>query len=99
MALRRTRLPDDARARMGLGRRERVLAAGALTDGWAATTTRDLHVLRAGTEAMARPWYLVDGARLDVESATLTVTWVDGLPPTELPLADERDVALARAVH
>lgn len=99
MALRRTRLPADVRERLGLARRQRVLAFGALTDGWAAATTANLHVLRDGMDPLVREWYLVDGARLDVESATLTVTWVDGLRPTELPLADDRDVALARTVH
>ena len=41
----------------------------------------------------------VDGARLDPATAELTVTWVDGLPPTVLRLADDRDVSLPRTLH
>jgi hypothetical protein len=99
MPLRRTRLPDDVREQLGIPRRGRVLASGRLTDGWAAATLPALHVAREGAEPLRREWYLVDGARLDVESATLTVTWVDGLPPTDLPLAEDAGVALPRAVH
>lgn len=98
MRLRPTRLPDDARTTLGLSRGVRVLAVARLTDGWAAATTEQLLVLRDGA-VVARPWHLVDGARLDAEAATLSVTWVDGHRPTDLPLADDRDVSLARVLH
>lgn len=98
MPLRRTRLPDDARTELGLGTRTRVLAVAQLTDGWAAATAEQLLVLRDGA-VVTRPWHLVDGARLDAQTATLTVTWVDGHRTTDLPLADDRDVRLARVLH
>ncbi|WP_199421980.1 hypothetical protein [Actinotalea solisilvae] len=91
------RLPDDVRGSLELRRGEKVLATAPLTDGWAVATTLHLHV--AGAGALRRAWSDVDGARLDPETAELTVTWVDGSPASVLHLDAEHARVLARAVH
>lgn len=91
------RLPDDVRGSLGLRRGEKVLATAPLTDGWAVATTLHLHL--AGLTALRRPWSDVDGARLDPETAELTVTWVDGSPASVLHLDAEHARTLTRAVH
>ena len=97
---RRARLPATVQARLDLPRGDRVLAVAELTDGWAVASTRRLHVLmNDGSAATARAWSDVDAARLDAETAQLTLTWVDGVPATVLRLADDASVVLPRAVH
>lgn len=91
------RLPDDVRRTLPLRRGEKVLATAPLTDGWAVATTQHLHVV--GAQPLHRSWSDVDGARLDPESAELTVTWVDGSPAAVLHLDADHARALAGAVH
>ncbi len=91
------RLPDDVRATLEV--RGPVLAFARLSDdGWAAGTRDGLHVL-LGEQTVVRRWTEVDGARLDAESETLTVTWVDGSPATVLALAEGPRARLPRLVH
>lgn len=96
---RRTPLPADVRDRLDLPTGDRVVAAGRLEDGWAVASLLRLHLVRDDGSAQVRAWSDVDGARLDPEAATLTVTWVDGTSATTLHLTDTRDDSLARAVH
>ncbi|MCU1432872.1 MAG: hypothetical protein JWP95_1977 [Actinotalea sp.] len=98
---RRTRLPDDVRARLDLASGDRVIAVAELVDGWVAASVRALHVATDDVTGpvTARDWSLVDGARLDAETSELVVTWVDGVAPSVLQLADDRSIALPRAVH
>ena len=96
---RRARMPDDVRVRLHLERGDRILATALLTDGWAAATTRALHVAIDGEEPVHHAWSDVDAGRLDPEAAELTIAWVDGSPSTVLHLADNRSVNLPRAVH
>lgn len=91
------RLPDDVRRSLDLRRGEKVLARAPLADGWALATTQHLHLVR--DERLRRAWSDVDGARLDPETAELTVTWVDGSAPSVLRLEAEHARALVRAVH
>lgn len=80
-------LPDDVRARLDLTAREKVLAHARLTGGWAVATTYGLAVVPDDGEGLRRPWTSVGTARLDGETATLTVEWMDA-EPTALHLAD-----------
>ena len=97
---RRARLPATALARLHLPRGDRVLAAAEITGGWVVASTQRLHVLPDdAASASARPWCEVDAARLEAETAQLTVTWVDGTPPTVVRLVDDTSIALPRAVH
>lgn len=91
------RLPDDVRRALELRRGEKVLATAPLTDGWALATNQHLHLV--GGERLRRPWSDVDGARLDPDTADLTVTWVDGSTPSVLHLDAENARALTRTVH
>jgi len=86
---RRSALPDDVRARLGVRAGERVLAHARLTDGWAAATTHALVVVPDDGPELRRPWTDVSVARLDAEEAAVAVEWVDG-SETRLGLADER---------
>ena len=100
MSLLRRSLPDDVRAALDLARGERVLATGRLTDGWAVATTRGLAVVptgAAGTAGLRRPWSDVSTGRLDPDTETLTVEWVDGAAPTVLHLSDARGLAFPAA--
>ena len=90
-------LPDDVRRRLDL-EGDAVLASAETTLGWVVGTRRGLRVVEAET-VLARYWSDVDGARLDPETATLSVTWVDGTAPTHVVLADPTTTALARLVH
>ena len=99
---RRASMPDDVRARLDLPRGDRLIAVAELTDGWAAASIHALHVVAPDANeptALRRPWCEIDSARLDPGTAALTITWVDGRAPTVLHLADDRSVALPRAVH
>ncbi|NTW38899.1 MAG: hypothetical protein HGA44_03265 [Cellulomonadaceae bacterium] len=91
-------LPGDVRERLGLSHHQPTLAIGRLTDGWAVATSTRLHAV-VGDDVVVRDWSDVDGARLDTEGATLTVTWVDGTRPTVMHIADDRAVGLPRVVH
>lgn len=92
------RLPDDVRDGLGLAGR-RTLAVAPVGDGWAVATPDGLHVAREGREPFHRAWSDVDGARLDPETAELTVSWVDGTPATVLHLTDEGARAFPRVLH
>ena len=83
-------LPDDVRARLALPSGDRILAVAELADGWAVASAHRLHVLAGEGGATGRPWSEVSGARMDPADAVLTVTWVDGTPPTALALVDDR---------
>jgi len=98
---RRTRLPDEIRARFDLPGGDRVIAVAELADGWAAASIRALHVATDDVvgPVPARAWSDVDGARLDTPTSELTITWVDGSEATVLRLADDRSIALPRAIH
>lgn len=100
---RRSPLPADVRARLGLAHGERVLAHARLADGWAAATTHRLVVVpdESGSagEAIRREWSDVAVARLDPESATIVVEWVDAAEPTRLRLGDGRSTRLADALR
>lgn len=93
------RLPDDVRRTLELRRGETVLASAPLSDegGWVVATNQHLQV--RGGEVLRRAWSDVDGARLDPETAELTVTWVDGGAPTVLRLDADHARTLARTVH
>jgi len=99
--LRRPALPDDVRATLGLARGEHVLAVGRLTGGWAVATTHRLAVVpelvTAEGSGLRRPWTDVSTGRLDPESETLTVEWVDGAAPTVLHLTDAQTLAFPAA--
>lgn len=97
--LRRSPLPADVRALLGLARGERVLAAGRLADGWAVATTHGLAVTGVEGLAVRRPWTDVSAGRLDPQTQLLTVEWVDGATPTVLHLADAADLALPTALR
>ncbi len=92
---RRTRLPDDLRARLGPARRDTTLAVAALRDGtWAVASRRALTLL--DTQQVHRhSWTDVDHAELDPEAVVLAVAWVDG-STTDVPL-DATDSAAARS--
>lgn len=93
---RRQQLPDDAAARLGLP--DTPLAVAELADGWAVATRDGLATLR-GDDVVRRAWTDVDAARLSSETDVLTVSWVDGTSPTELPLVDRSPGGLPRVVH
>jgi hypothetical protein len=70
---RTTRLPDAARATLGLARRERVLSAARLRDGqWVAATDQAL----VGTGWRA-PWSAASHAQWYDDVGTLEVAWLD----------------------
>ncbi|GEN78595.1 hypothetical protein [Actinotalea fermentans] len=102
--LRRPALPDDVRAALELARGERVLATGRLADGWAVATTHGIAVVHPGgadaaegAAGLRRPWTDVSTGRLDPDTETLTVEWVDGATATVLHLADARSLAFPAA--
>ncbi len=88
---RSSRLPDDVRAALDLVRGERVLATGRLAEGWAVATSHRLIVAPAVGVVVRRDWTDVSTGRLDPESQTLTIEWVDAAPPSVLELEDARD--------
>jgi hypothetical protein len=93
-------LPADVRARTTLITGEAILASAELVDGWAVAGTAALHVLRNDEPVpVSHAWTDVDGARLDPETAELTIRWVDGTSPTALHLADDTATAFPRALH
>jgi hypothetical protein len=82
-------LPADVRARLDLPRDDRVVASAELVDGWAVASRRALHLAPGGAPVRRRPWCDVDRASLDPETATLSVTWVEGAVD-RLRLANDR---------
>ena len=80
-------MPADVRARLDLRGDDRVVAAAELADGWAVATRRALHLVRDGAVIRRRPWSDVDRARLDPETSTLSVVWIEG-ETDRLHLAD-----------
>lgn len=95
--LRRSPLPDDVRAALGLVRGERVLASTPLVDGWAVATTHGLVAVRPDEQGLRRDWSDVATGRLDPDAETLTVEWVDAAAPTVLRLADARSLTFPAA--
>ncbi|MBO1750672.1 hypothetical protein J4G33_02525 [Actinotalea sp. BY-33] len=93
---RRTRLPAEIRSEIGLPRDEPVLAAAPCSGGWA-VATRSRLVVSGGV--LEHPWHEVDGARLDPETRTLTITWVDGSPKAEVVLEEEGAQRFVRVLH
>ena len=94
---RRSPLPDDVRASLDLARGERVLAAGRLTDGWAVATSGRLAVVPTDGDPRRWDWSDVSTGRLDPDTETLTIEWVDGSAPTVLHLADARALGFPAA--
>ncbi|WP_250445634.1 hypothetical protein [Actinotalea sp. C106] len=93
---RRTRLPDEIRTELALPRDEPVLAAAPCRGGWAVATRARLVVTGGGFE---HPWHEVDGAKLDPETRTLTITWVDGSPTAEVVLEEDGSRRFVRVLH
>ena len=83
--------PPAAQAGLGpLGHGERVLAVAASEPWWLlATTHRFACVEPGGSVRWLRPWHEVDAASWSREAGALTVTFVDGGRPVELPLGRE----------
>lgn len=98
---RRPALPDPVRRALDLPATDRVLASAELADGsWAVATRAGLLTSDAGgTTVVQRLWSDVDRAGYDPESATITVSWVDGAPPLALRLADPRRTSLAQTLR
>jgi len=98
---RRPSLPDPVRRALGVPAPDRVLASAELTDGsWAVATRAELLTSdAAGGTVVRRPWSDVDRAGYAPETATITVTWVDGTPPLALRLADPRRTTLAQTLR
>ncbi|KZM76504.1 hypothetical protein [Cellulosimicrobium sp. I38E] len=98
---RRPSLPDPVRRALDVPADDRVLASAELTDGsWAvATRTELLTSDPTGTTVARRPWSDVDRAGYAPETATITVSWVDGGAPLALRLADARRTSLAQTLR
>ena len=90
-------MPRDVRLALGLDT-EPLAYERLADDGWVAGTRVGIHVLR-GTTVTSRAWTDVDGARLDPETDTLTLTWVDGTAPLPLALAEGWHPRFPRLVH
>jgi len=83
--------PPEAvlRALDGSAGRDRLLVAARSGSTWLLATTHRFGAIDAdGTIRWLRPWHEVDAASWGKESATLTVTFVDGGRPVTLPLTD-----------
>lgn len=98
---RRPSLPDPVRRALDVPADDRVLASAELTDGsWAVATRTELLTSDAAGETVARrPWSDVDRAGYVPETATITVSWVDGGAPLVLHLADARRTSLAQTLR
>jgi len=98
---RRPSLPDPVRRSLDVPASDRVLASAELADGsWAvATRTELLTSDPTGGVVARRPWSDVDRAGYAPETATITVSWVDGAPPLALTLADARRTSLAQTLR
>jgi len=95
---RRTVLPPDVRARLHLSRGDRVIASAEITGGWAVASRLALHATAVDGEVRRRPWADVDRARLDPDTDTITVVWVDG-ETLDLQLVNNQQPTFARAVR
>lgn len=97
---RRPTLPDPVRRSLEIPANDRVLASAELVDGsWAVATRAALLTSDATGAVASRPWCDVDRASYSPETATITVSWVDGAPPLALPLADPRRTSLAQTLR
>lgn len=98
---RRPTLPDPVRRSLDVPANDRVLASAELVDGsWAVATRAALVTSDAtGAAVSIRPWCEVDRASYAPETATITVSWVDGAAPLALPLADPRRTSLAQTLR
>ncbi len=87
----RSEPPEAALAGLApLAHGERVLAAAPSGSWWlVATNHRFACVEPGGERRWLRPWHEVDAASWSREAGALTVTFVDGGRPVELPLGHE----------
>ncbi|WP_392545264.1 hypothetical protein [Oryzobacter telluris] len=96
--LRRPGVPADVAAVIAPGHGEKLLAWAAeeRTGGTVVAGRHRLYAVAPGpdglTVALARPWHLVDAGSWEGETATLTVTWVDGEKPVRLVLPEPGQV-------
>lgn len=89
------RVPAPIVSAAGLGGRDRLLAAAPMGGGWVLAGTLTLcWVDDDGTLGGRQPWHAVDRGTWDRDTATLTVTWVDGSPRSRWPLTDAADLLL-----
>lgn len=80
-------LPEAVESALALGPGERILAvAPSGASRLVATTHRFANVGDDGTVRWLRPWHEIDAASWSRAAGALTVTFVDGGRPVELPL-------------
>jgi hypothetical protein len=89
----RPQLPGEVTAALDLPRGDRVLSFA--TDDnrgghLVASTWALSYVSTAGDLELRRPWHLVDAGSWQPETATLTVTWVDGRRPGQWTFRDQQ---------
>src|SRR6476646_7583239 len=87
----RPQLPEEVVAALDLPRCDRVLcfATDDNRGGHLVASTWALsYVSTAGDLELRRPWHLVDAGSWQPETATLTVTWVDGRRPGQWTLRE-----------
>lgn len=85
------KLPDPVRSALVLGRGERVLAWARDEATHAVVLGTNHHlcaVAASGELALRRPWHLVDAGSWSADLFQLTVTWVDGEPPSQWVLRE-----------
>lgn len=84
-------LPDGIRSALGAGRGERVLDWASDVHGTVlVATSTHLYAVADGVVAVSGPWHLVDAARWNRDTSTLTVTWVSGQPRARWVLEEGR---------
>ena len=89
----RPQLPGEVVAALDLPRGDRVLffATDDNRGGHLVASTWALScVSTAGDLELRRPWHLVDAGSWQPETATLTVTWVDGRRPGQWTFRDQQ---------
>jgi hypothetical protein len=80
------KLPGEVRTALGLGTGERVLswARDAGSGASVVATNHKLYAVGpAGGRTLDRAWHLVDAGTWSSDLFQLTVTWVDGAPPSQ----------------
>jgi hypothetical protein len=96
---RRTALPDDIRAALGLGQ-DKPLAWGELKEGgWAAATLAKLSFIVGDAGAVRRPWSDVDRASFNPQFGELTLSWVDGSPPVKFRPIEPKKSRLPQVIR
>lgn len=93
-------LPSQVRARLGLERKERMLAHGQddNTGAYVVVTTTHLVVATPEDRLLRRPWHEVDAGSWSPETWTLSVTWVDGSRAGQWSFRDQAGV-IAETFH